>query len=261
MKKRGGTIFGRSCASNCGRALVALSRILAPLCIFLFLLFSTATVRAQRTGNSFFYTSVLTASAQPDILYVPGPSREISGTAVFALSITCPPISAVCSPNGTNYTKTGTDWDATVLNSCGVGTVTVTYSAAGGVSPATGSSFNGAVFDVGIHNITWTATNDCGETQTCTSTITVKASTGPLSASHSTTTVNACVGYNPPDINVTTTGGVLPYSYQWQLNGSAIPGQTSAALTLGPLSTAGTYDYNVVVTDYCGNSITSAVKG
>ena len=45
--------------------------------------------------------------------------------------------------------------------------------------------------------------------------------------------------------------------YQWQLNGNDIPGATADTYTISSVSTADAGDYTVIVTDSCGNTITS----
>jgi Immunoglobulin domain len=52
--------------------------------------------------------------------------------------------------------------------------------------------------------------------------------------------------------------GTAPLGYQWSLNGTALPGATSSALTLASLQATDTGNYTVVVTNTVG-SITSAV--
>lgn len=56
---------------------------------------------------------------------------------------------------------------------------------------------------------------------------------------------------------VTAAGGTLPYTYQWQKNGSNIGGETNQSLTINPttLGSAGTYD--CVVTDTNGQIVQS----
>lgn len=55
-----------------------------------------------------------------------------------------------------------------------------------------------------------------------------------------------------------TPGGTGPFTYQWQLAGVDLPGQTGATLNLLKPRVTDTGDYNVVVTDAAGVSVTSA---
>ena len=52
--------------------------------------------------------------------------------------------------------------------------------------------------------------------------------------------------------------GTEPLTYQWSLNGMALPGATGPTLTLNQVQTTDAGSYTVVVTN-CGGSITSAV--
>lgn len=79
---------------------------------------------------------------------------------------------------------------------------------------------------------------------------------------HNTTPLTECIGYNPAPIIFTTppSGGIPPYSYQWQQNGNPIGGETSSSFDPPQLTKAGTYTYNVLVTDACGTSTSTVIK-
>ena len=64
-----------------------------------------------------------------------------------------------------------------------------------------------------------------------------------------------CVGGNIT-ASVSVSGGVS--SYQWKRNGTDLPGQTSATLTLSNVTSASAGSYSVVVAGGCGNSVTSS---
>lgn len=83
-----------------------------------------------------------------------------------------------------------------------------------------------------------------------------------VSGAHNTDPVTACVNYNPEVLSFTTaiSGGKLPYSYQWQLNGSPITGATLATYDSSNLTATGSYKYNCIVTDACGSSFTTTQK-
>ncbi len=85
-----------------------------------------------------------------------------------------------------------------------------------------------------------------------------------VGGSHNTLAVTACVGYNPPqlDVNVpNTSGGLSPYNYQWQIN-NVNTGTASTSISYDPpaLLTAGTYNYHAVITDVCGAVVTTIDK-
>jgi len=83
---------------------------------------------------------------------------------------------------------------------------------------------------------------------------------GPaLSASISPSSMSLTVGQSQL-FSSTVTGGVSPYSYQWNLNGTAISGAHSSTYNFVG-STAGTYNINVnVVDNYVGNVQSNSVK-
>lgn len=71
---------------------------------------------------------------------------------------------------------------------------------------------------------------------------------------HNSTPIAACTGYNPAPLTFTTatTGGTLPYTFQWQLNNSAIPEEVLPSYDPPQLTGAGTYAFNCAITDAAG---------
>jgi uncharacterized lipoprotein YddW (UPF0748 family) len=61
----------------------------------------------------------------------------------------------------------------------------------------------------------------------------------------------------PASINVTVTGGIGPYTYQWQFNGTTIGGATATTHTISNVQAADAGSYSVIVTNVYGN-VTSA---
>ena len=94
------------------------------------------------------------------------------------------------------------------------------------------------------------------------SNVTITIASAAISGAHNTTPLTECAGYNPANLTFTTpvSGGLPPYVYQWQENGIAIPGATLSDYDPPALLTAGTYNYNCIVTDQCGNSYTTVPK-
>ena len=78
---------------------------------------------------------------------------------------------------------------------------------------------------------------------------------------HNTDALTECAGYNPAELSFTTaiTGGKSPYSYQWKLNNGNI-GTNSPTYDSPPLTLAGSYSFNCVVTDGCGSTFTTSPK-
>jgi hypothetical protein len=94
------------------------------------------------------------------------------------------------------------------------------------------------------------------------SSVTITIASAAISGAHNTTPLTECAGYNPANLTFTTpvSGGLPPYVYQWQENGIAIPGATLSNYDPPALLAAGTYNYNCIVTDQCGNSHTTVPK-
>ncbi len=79
---------------------------------------------------------------------------------------------------------------------------------------------------------------------------------------HNTTSLTACTGFNPSLLTFTTatSGGQLPYEYQWQLNNTAIAGATLSSYDPAQLTTAGLYSYNCAITDAAGTVVYTTAK-
>ncbi|MHC1775287.1 MAG: beta strand repeat-containing protein [Lentimicrobium sp.] len=100
----------------------------------------------------------------------------------------------------------------------------------------------------------------CPVAYSTTATITMASAFNP--GAHNTNTINQCQGYNPDILTFTTppSGGILPYTYQWQLNGVNLPGETNASYDPPQLTLPGTYVYNCIVTDACVTSLPTPTK-
>lgn len=79
---------------------------------------------------------------------------------------------------------------------------------------------------------------------------------------HNTTPITGCTGYNPAQLTFTTatSGGLLPYAYQWQLNNIAIPGEILSSYNPPQLTVAGSYSYNCAITDASGTVVYTVAK-
>jgi len=89
------------------------------------------------------------------------------------------------------------------------------------VTPATTSADNGAQFAVVVSNTVGSATSSAAM-------LTVKAGTSAPSITTQPTSATVTTGQTA-SFSVTATGTV-PLSYQWQKNGAAISGATSASM-------------------------------
>ncbi|HEU4632784.1 MAG TPA: Ig-like domain repeat protein, partial [Flavisolibacter sp.] len=193
----------------------------------------TYTVRATDANGSIMMTGSVdvTINTAPSITTQPqSVTNGIGCGASFTVAATgTPPLSYQWRKNGTNINGATTD----------------TYSIGSIVSG------DGGNYDVVI-------TNACGSVTSSAAVLTVYPSL--TAGSHNTTSVDACMGYSAPSLDVTgTTGGKAPYSYQWKLNGTDIGGANTSSYT-PVLSSAGTYIYNVEITDGCNQVVSTATK-
>jgi hypothetical protein len=89
--------------------------------------------------------------------------------------LTCPPAQAFCVINTNNYTIP----PLTASDNCS-GALTITYQVTGATTRSgTGPDASG-VFNVGVSTITWTVTDACGNTSTCTTSVTINPKPTPI---------------------------------------------------------------------------------
>jgi hypothetical protein len=89
--------------------------------------------------------------------------------------ITCAPAQIFCVFNSNTYTIP----PATASDNC-TGTLNITYQITGATTRSgTGNDASG-VFNVGISTITWTVADTCGNTSTCTTTVTINPKPAPI---------------------------------------------------------------------------------
>ena len=141
-----------------------------------------------------------------------------------------------------------------VTNVAGV-TYTWTYSGTGTIT-GSGNSISLNASTGGT--LTVVPSNSCGSGTSRTFAISFNALN---SGAHDATPQSLCSGGDPANITFTTpsSGGTLPYTYQWQLNNAAISGGTTNAYN-PPVLSAGNYSYNCIITDACGNTAATAPK-
>jgi hypothetical protein len=119
------------------------------------------------------------------------------------------------------------------------------------------------IFTPGTSVINWTVTDNCGNTTTAQTLVTINPEiTGVMSnftvLSQGAQANTLYLGYTPASsatISIAAAGGTAPYTYSWSTNGSpasftVVPGNP-AAITITALA-AGTFTYTVVVTDSKG---------
>lgn len=106
---------------------------------------------------------------------------------------------------------------------------------------------------VGSHPISVTVTGTCGSV-TRNATLTVQPTTSATTPANQTVCKGATASFS------TTASGTGPFTYQWKLDGSNIPGATNSSVNINTSSlSAGNHSVDVVVNGACGSVIRSAV--
>ena len=144
-------------------------------------------------------------------------------------------------------------WYSNVANNNTTGSI-IAGSTASAYTPP--SSTSGTLY---YYCIVSASGNGCGSATS--NAVSVFIPSTLVSGTHNTTALSVCVGYNPAALTILApTTGMSPYTYQWQLNGVNISGETSLSYDAAAINTPGTYSYSCVTTDYCGNSVSSSPK-
>jgi hypothetical protein len=83
-----------------------------------------------------------------------------------------------------------------------------------------------------------------------------------IAGKHNTTPITGCTGYNPALLVFTTstTGGLPPYTYQWQLNNLPLAGETLPFYDPPQIVVAGSYSYNCAIADAAGAAVFTLPK-
>jgi hypothetical protein len=191
---------------------------------------NTATLSV--TGSP---TKVKVGSGAPTITTQPANETVAAGqTARFAMTISDPTCSVTWQRNGSN-----------ILN----GVDLISY-----LTPPVTLADNGATFSATIYNCQ-TAAN--ARTNTATLTVTAGAAAAPAAATITTQPPSQAVASGQTATFSVVANGTAPLGYQWQKDGAAISGATSASYTT-PATTASDSGatFRVVVTNSVG-SVTS----
>ncbi len=99
------------------------------------------------------------------------PATEVSITYTWtqdnaAPDITCPADQTVTVNSGNVYIHGDNTWDATATDNCS-GTVTLEAQLSGVTTTGPHTTLNGVTFNQGLTTVTWTATDECGNTDEC----------------------------------------------------------------------------------------------
>jgi lysophospholipase L1-like esterase len=185
-----------------------------------------AVVVTNGAGTVTSVVATLTVWVPPSITSQPQSRTNVLGTAVtFSVTATgMAPLTYQWQLNGANI---------------------------GGATGANLSLNNVQISDAGSYTVV--LTNTAGAVTSAIATLTVWAPPAISSQPQSRTNLSGTVA----TFNVTATGAT-PLSYQWQLNGTAIPGANGASLILNSVQAVDAGNYTVAVTNVLG-AVTSAV--
>jgi hypothetical protein len=179
----------------------------------------------------------------------------INANVTPSVSVTASPAGAICAGQNVTFTATPTNGGTTPAYQWQVNGTNV--------PGATSSTFSSTALANGDQvSVILTSSATCVTTATATSTaitMTVNPAVTPsVTASASQTTI--CAGQSVTFTATPTNGGAAP-TYQWQINGTNVPGATSATFTTTSLS-AGSPVITVVMTSNAAcaspTSVTSA---
>ena len=187
----------------------------------------------------------------PGSLNCPGPivTRVVNVRDLVAPVITCTTNKVVNTNTGVcTFTQTGTGWDATATDNCSTPTLAYLLT---GATTGTGNSLNNVVFNKGITTVTYTATDACGNTATCSFTVEVKDVVAPVittCASNQNVNLSATCQITVPNL----TGSVI---FTDNCPGSIVT-QSPTAGTMIALAHNATQVVTLTVTDLSGNTST-----
>ena len=170
-------------------------------------------------------------------------TRYIFENTVAPQITNCPTVSPFCVNNTNTYTIPA----FTASDDCG-DVLTYSYSIAGATNRSGNTNNASGSFNIGVSTITWTATDDWGNTATCQTTVTINAnptvSIPNAFALPSGTLANTVyIGYSPASsitLNASGSGGAPGYTYSWS------NGPTSSSITVSPIVNT---TYTVTITD------------
>jgi hypothetical protein len=170
-------------------------------------------------------------------------------TAPTPVVLACPSSQTFCEVAGNNYTIP----ELGVTNSCGK-QIAVSYQITGATTRnGTGTDASG-VFNVGVSTITWTVNDECGNSTSCTTLITVNPLPAPIiTPSEDPVCVNTgTVTYSTPQVGCNT--------YSWTVSaGGTIIGSSTGNSIVVQWTTPGTKTVTVTET-MCGTGCSKTIS-
>ena len=213
------------------------------------------TTNYAAATNTNYYRVTLTAIASYDTGGTYGTAVGKTATVLFGTPVTAPSITT--QPANATVTAS-TSITFTVVAS---GTATLSYQwrkGSSAISGATSASYTIAspqTSDAGSYTVT--VTNSAGSVTSSAATLTVNAAATAPSITAQPSGVSVVIGSGATFTVVA--GGTAPLSYQWQKNGNAISGATSASYTIASTQAGDAGSYTVTVTNSAGSATSNAV--
>lgn len=143
---------------------------------------------------------------------------------------------SVCTNSANTYIHSGTGWDVSASDNCSLASVTAMLSGATSGGPY--STLNGITFNAGNTLVTWTATDACGNTSSCSFTVTVNSLPTITTAAAAASVCNSASAQTTPLTYSAVTNAPTTYSIIW--NAAAISAGfvnvTDATLPASPIT-------------------------
>jgi hypothetical protein len=174
-------------------------------------------------------------------------SRIVTWTVdITPPTLTCPSLQTFCQSGNNTYTIPA----LTATDNC-TGTLNTTYTISGATTRSGSGNNASGTYNLGPSTITWTVVDACGNSSSCSTTVTINPNTVITSQPQN---VEVCEG-GSATFSVTATGLNLTYQWQEHINGNNwgnIAGATGPTFTISPVTLADDDRYQVVVTGQCG---------
>ncbi|MDX9812234.1 MAG: PKD-like domain-containing protein, partial [Bacteroidales bacterium] len=157
-----------------------------------------------------------------------------------------PAPSALCSDDAGVYIHSGTSWDATADDYCGIESLTYELT---GATMGTGSTLDGVTFNSGITNVTWTATDPSGNYITYGFCVAVSSIAGPD-------------GVCPGSLNTyIAPAGMTAYTWSVTSPASIVGPNNGGSVQIRAPSSCTTYTVTLTTNSLCGSVMCSEEFG